>query len=193
MRIKISSLVATAALATTLTACVSTGDLTTTPAKRPTAPAASATTAGAPEEEAAGKEASIGDTLTLKGIEDGEQLAATLKKWADPAESKDEFTEPQDGMRWVAAQFELVNTGTAVYDDSPSNGAQVADTEGQRFTSTFGDITAGPSMASAVKLPKGEKALGWIVFEVPKTSKIASIQFTMNSGFADHTGQWAVK
>ncbi|MET9954226.1 DUF4352 domain-containing protein [Streptomyces sp. NPDC006339] len=174
-----------------LTACGPDSGVTTTPDKKTAAPTSAP--AAKPSSVAPKKDAGIGDTLTLKGNSEGEQLAVTLKKWADPAKSKDEFMSPQDGMRWVAAQFELVNTGSKIYDDSPGNGAQVADAEGQRFMSTFGDITAGPSMASAVKLPKGEKALGWIVFEVPKASKIASVQFTMNSGFSNNTGQWSVK
>ncbi|NUL09083.1 DUF4352 domain-containing protein [Streptomyces lunaelactis] len=138
------------------------------------------------------KAAKIGDTITIKGSEDGEQLDVTIKKWIDPAKGADEFFVPADGQRWVAAQFELVNTGTAVYADSPSNGAQVADSEGQRFGTTFADITAGPSMTSDAQVPPGEKALGYVVFEVPDGSKITSVQFAMNSGFADQTAQWSV-
>ncbi|MET9426717.1 MULTISPECIES: DUF4352 domain-containing protein [unclassified Streptomyces] len=134
--------------------------------------------------------AKVGDTVTLKGMEDGEQLAVTLKKIEDPAKSKDEFFAPEDGSRWVGAQFELVNTGTKVYADSPGNGAQVADADGQRFGTTLADITAGPSMTSGANVPPGEKVLGWVVFEVPKASKLATVQFAMNSGFADQTGQW---
>lgn len=89
-------------------------------------------------------------------------------------------------------QFELTNTGTAVYSDSPSNGTQVADSDGQRFGPTFADVTAGPSMTSDAQVPPGEKALGYIVFEVPKASKIVTVQFTMNSGYADQTAQWKI-
>jgi hypothetical protein len=139
------------------------------------------------------KTAAVGDTLTLTGIEDGEQLDVTLKKWLPTAKPSTEFDIPQDGTRWAAAQFELVNTGSKVYADSPSNGAKAADSEGQRFNSWFGEISAGPAMSSDVSLPKGEKALGWIVFEVPKNSKVVSVQFAMNSGFSNQTGQWTVK
>lgn len=137
--------------------------------------------------------AKVGDTLTLKGMEDGSRLDVTVVKVADPAESADEFTEPGSGKRFVGVQFKLVNTGKKVYDDSPSNGAQVADSEGQQFDSAFADITAGPSMSSALKLKPGAKGLGWIVFEVPKASKVDTVQFTMDSGFADQTGEWKLK
>lgn len=175
-----------------LTACsVGEETVTTTPKKT-----TSKTAEDKPATEAAEKKpetAAVGDTLTLKGIEDGEQLDVTLKKWLPTAKPASEYDIPQDGKRWAAAQFELVNTGSKVYADSPQNGAQVADSEGQRFNSWFGEIAAGPAMSSDLSLPKGEKALGWIVFEVPKDSKIMSVQFAMNSGFSNQTGQWTVK
>ncbi|WP_183067472.1 DUF4352 domain-containing protein [Streptomyces sp. gCLA4] len=183
-----ASLLGTAA-ALALTAC-SPAEITTKPDTAASSPAAG-TTSAAPTPPA--QAATIGDTLTLKGNEDGEQLAVTIKKWADPAQSEDDFMKPDDGKRWVAAQFELVNTGTAVYSDSPSNGTQVADDQGQQFQTTFAEITAGPAMTSAAKVAPGAKVLGWVTYEVPKDSKIAKVQFTMNSGFASQTGEWTVK
>ncbi|MFE9886864.1 DUF4352 domain-containing protein [Streptomyces scopuliridis] len=182
-----------AGLLLTATACGGNDEITTKPKPAATAEA-KATADETPAEPAPSKAtaAKVGDTITLKGFEDGEQLDVTVTKWVDPAKGKDEFFTPEDGNRWVAAQFELVNTGTKVYADSPANGAQVADNEGQRFGTTIADVTAGPSMTSAAKVPPGEKALGWIVFELPKGSKVASIQFAMNSGMADQTGQWDI-
>jgi hypothetical protein len=183
----------TAATLLTLGAC-STGEETvnTTPKAASKADKSTAPTkaSAAPAEK---KTAAVGDTLTLKGIEDGEQLDVTLKQWLPTAKGADEFNTPSAGKRWAAAQFELTNSGSKVYADSPQNGAQVADAQGQRFSSWFGEISAGPQMASDLSLPKGEKALGWVVFEVPKDSKVVSVQFAMNSGFSDQTGQWTVK
>ncbi|MFE4691249.1 DUF4352 domain-containing protein [Streptomyces sp. NPDC056749] len=190
MRRTTTALAAAALLVATLTACQD--EITTEPTKTGAAeaPAVSETTAEpTPTKSTAAK---VGDTITLTGNEDGEQVDATLKKWITGAKSADDFTAPEDGNVWVAAQFELTNTGKAVYSDSPSNGAQVADADGQRFGATFADLTAGPSMTSAAKVPPGEKVLGWITFEVPKASKIVSVQFALNSGFADQTGQWTV-
>jgi hypothetical protein len=182
----------TAATLLALTACSPEESVNTTP-KAGTSKSAKKTAEEKTEEAPAKKTAAVGDTLTLKGMEDGEQLDVTLKKWLPTAEGASEFDTPQDGKRWAAAQFQLVNTGSKVYSDSPQNGAKAADSQGQRFDSWFGEIKAGPGMSSDVSLPKGEKALGWIVFEVPKDSKIVSVQFAMNSGFSDQTGQWTVK
>jgi hypothetical protein len=170
----------------TATACQG-STVTTTPAKKASA------TATAKAGPSAAMKAAVGDTITVKGNLKGERLDVTVKQWVDPAKSANEFMKPDDGKRWVAAQFQLTNSGAAAYSDSPTNGAQVADSQGQRFHATFGEVTAGPSMEAALKIAPGDKALGWIVFEVPKDSKITTIQFSMNSGFADQTGQWTIK
>ncbi|MDX3714413.1 DUF4352 domain-containing protein [Streptomyces europaeiscabiei] len=194
MRTRIHTITALAAASLlALTACSTGGETVSTKPKTSTSKGAKtekkADTPPAEKE----KVAAVGDTLTLKGMEDGEQLDVTLKQWLPTAKPSTEFDIPQDGKRWAAAQFELVNTGSKVYADSPQNGAKAADSKGQRFDSWFGEISAGPAMSSDVSLPKGEKALGWIVFEVPKDSKIVSVQFAMNSGFSNQTGQWTVK
>ncbi|KOU49110.1 DUF4352 domain-containing protein [Streptomyces sp. WM6378] len=173
------------------TACTSGNTVTTKP--NDSKPSATGSSRAAQSTAGRPKTAAVGDTITLKGTSKGAQLDVTVKRWLDPAVSANGFLAPKDGNRWVAAQFELVNTGSAAYEDSPSNGSQVADTSGQRFHTTFGEITAGPLMPAAAKVAPGDKALGWILFEVPKTSKIATVQFTMDSGFADQTGQWSVK
>ncbi|RFU88493.1 DUF4352 domain-containing protein [Streptomyces triticagri] len=165
-----------------LTGCSAGSDITTKPEK----PAGTA-------EKAKDKKpavAKVGDTIALKGMEDGSKLDVTVTKVVDNAKAADEFTEPQSGNRFYGVQFKLTNTGSKAYDDSPSNGVKVADAEGQQFDATIADITAGPSMAAGVKLSPGAKGLGWIVFEVPTGSKITTVQFAMDSGFSDQTGEW---
>ncbi|MEU6032021.1 DUF4352 domain-containing protein [Streptomyces tauricus] len=185
MRTRITATALAAAVCLALTGCLPDEEVSTTPK----ASAESAGDAGKKDT----KDAAVGDTLSLKGTEDGEQLDVTLKKWLPTAPGSNEFNVPTDGKRWAAAQFELINTGSKVYADAPSNGAKAVDSEGQRFDSWFGEIAAGPGMSSDVSMPKGEKTLGWIVFEVPKNSKIVTVQFAMNSGFSNQTGQWTVK
>ncbi|MFJ8535248.1 DUF4352 domain-containing protein [Streptomyces sp. NPDC093591] len=136
--------------------------------------------------------AKVGDTLALKGMEDGSGVDATVVKVVDNAKSSDEFFAPESGNRWIGVQFQLVNTGTTVYSDAPVNGAKMTDDKGQQFGTVLADITAGPSMSSDVRLKPGAKALGWVVFEVPKASKAATVTWGMDSGFAEQIGEWTL-
>lgn len=186
-RIRLAAIIMGAAIA--LTGCSVGSTVTDTP-KTPASTGTETTKDAAEKTPATPKVAKVGDTITLKGTEDGSKLDVTVVKTVDPAKPADEFTAPEDGHRWIGVQFQLLNTGSKAYSDSPGNGTQIVDAQGQQFTSTFADISAGPSMASGVNLKPGAKALGWVVFEVPKASKAAVVQFTMDSGFADQTGEW---
>jgi hypothetical protein len=157
----------------------------------PSVPAASAVPA-APAAPAK-TTAKVGDTITLSGSASGSKAAVTAMKVVDPTTSTDGFSTPAAGSRYVAVQFQIQNTGTVAYDDAPSNGAKVIDVSGQQFDSTLtSSVSAGPIFPASLKVPPGEKALGYIVFEVPTTSKVAAVQFSMDSGFSD-SGEWTIK
>lgn len=134
------------------------------------------------------KAAGIGDTVTLKGYNDGEQIAATLKKVSDPAVPKTSFSGPGSGKRWIAYEFEIVNTGPALYEGAAIIGMEIADSDGRRFDGVVGEVKAGPRMAFGTTLWPGEKTLGWLVFEAPEKSKIATV--LMGGGYSDQEGRW---
>ncbi|WP_063806209.1 DUF4352 domain-containing protein [Streptomyces kanamyceticus] len=136
--------------------------------------------------------AELGDTLSLKGLNSGTRLDATMEKFVASAESSNDFLKPAAGKKWVAARLKLVNKGGKTYQDAPSNGAQVTDKKGQGFHATVVEVTAGPSMSASLKLPPGDTARGWLVFEIPKSSVVVNVQWTPDSGFAPDTGQWKV-
>jgi hypothetical protein len=148
---------------------------------------------GASDKEPAKASAKVGDAITLKGNKDGSKAVIVVKKVVDPTKSTDGFSKAASGMRYVAVQFQIKNTGTIPYEDSPSNGAKVADADGQQFDSTIvSSVKAGPILPASVKLTPGGKALGYVVFEVPTKSKVKAVQFGMDSGFGS-SGEWVVK
>ncbi|WP_370217495.1 DUF4352 domain-containing protein [Kitasatospora sp. GAS1066B] len=135
----------------------------------------------------------MGDTLELAGTEAGARMAVTVTQVVDPAQPADQFSSPSPGQHFVAVQFRLNNIGTTGYSDSPSNGAQLIDTSGQGFNAAITDTTtAGPAFPAGVHIAPGGTALGFITFQVPDTSTVAKVQFTLASGFAQQTGQWNV-
>jgi hypothetical protein len=100
-----------------------------------------------------------------------------------------------DGLQdeaYQSAQFHITNTGTAVYSATPLDAVEVVDAEGQHFGSTYDDVTAGPSMTATLTLRPGEKALGWITFEIPQAATITAVQFTPDSGSTDGVGEWRI-
>lgn len=138
-------------------------------------------------------QAKVGDTITLKGNDEGMKVAVTVVKVAQKAEGKDEFNQPEPGQRFAAVQIRLKNVGTIAYDDSPGNGAKVVDAQDQQYESYLGDVALGPSIGSDVKLAPGSTRKGYLVFSVPKKAKLTKFQFTLDSGFATQSGEWLLK
>lgn len=189
---RLAAAIVAAATIASLTACAGIDEEVTTKPKTSAAADKGAKKDDGAKAEAAKKQqdAKVGDTIALKGIEAGHELDVTVVKVVDNAKPADEFFAPEDGNRWLGVQFQLVNTGSKAYSDAPMNGAKLVDDQGQQFQVVLGDISAGPSMQADVTLKPGAKALGWITFELPKTSKAATVQFGMDSGFSDQTGEW---
>jgi len=130
----------------------------------------------------------VGGTLTLAGSDSGLQMAVTLLKVVDPAKAADKYLAPGKGKRYAAFQVRLANVGDLPYNDSPSNGAAVIDTQDQQFSASILDAVE-PELGSP-RIRPGDQRVGYITFEVPKAAKLRAFQFTLDSGFGPETGEW---
>ncbi|MFE1318810.1 DUF4352 domain-containing protein [Kitasatospora phosalacinea] len=197
VRLRTATLVLGAALLATATACGPTDStVSTTPKSSAAAPAGSggSAPAAAPESKGAGAPAvaKVSDTISLKGFEKKDTADVTLVKVVDPAESANEFLQPEEGKRYVSVQFRIKATGSAAYTDTPAVGAKLIDAQGQSFDSTFAETKAGPEFPGAVNIAPGESSLGFVTFEIPADAKVDKVQYALNSGFAEQSGQWKV-
>lgn len=148
---------------------------------------------GSPAAPSGAAPARVGDTVELRGSAPGARMAVTVTSVVDPADPANDFGSPSPGRKLVAVQFRLRNTGSATYSDAPSNGAEVIDEQGQGFNATVtSTVTSGQAFPAGVHLAPGDSALGFVVFELPVSSHPSRVQFTLDSGFADQTGQWTV-
>lgn len=116
----------------------------------------------------------------------------TVVKVISHALGSDEFNTPDPGNRFYAVQFRLTDKGSVAYSDSPSNGAQVVDSTGQSYQSDIFTVARCQSFPGTENIAVGSTGLGCVVFQVPKQAKITEVQFTLDSGFANQTGQWKV-
>lgn len=178
-------IITTAALLLALTGCAGSSGVVTKPDATGTSKAAASAT-----EPAALK---LGQPATIKGNAEGVQAQVTAMKVAATTKSTDGFSTPEKGMRYMAVQFRIVNTGTAPYDDTPANGARVVDADGQQFNAALmvTKIAAGVTFPAGVKIPPKGSALGYLAFEVPEKAKIVKVQFGMESGFGQ-TAEWTL-
>ncbi|OKJ11750.1 DUF4352 domain-containing protein [Kitasatospora sp. CB01950] len=176
-----------ACLLAAATACGPENTVSTTP--KSAAPASAADASGEAPKSGA-QTAKVGDTLALKGVEKSNAADVTLVKVVDNAEGANEYTKPADGKRFVSVQFRVKATGSAAYADAPANSAKILDDQGQGYSATVAETKAGPEFPVPANIAPGESALGFITFEIPSGAKLDKVQFALNSGFAQQTGQW---
>ncbi|GAB2828795.1 hypothetical protein GCM10022221_29070 [Actinocorallia aurea] len=140
------------------------------------------------DQEAA--EATIGDKITLKGTDENLKVAITVLKKPRTVKATDGLKPSEQGNRFVALQLSLKNVGTIVYDDSLLTSAVLLDADGQEYNTTIlTKISAGPIIDN-VKMAPGKQRKGWLVFEMPKKIKPATLQVTLDSGMAPQSGEW---
>ncbi|MEU0810668.1 DUF4352 domain-containing protein [Streptomyces sp. NPDC005970] len=205
MHRSIAAAAAVVALTAALTACGgSDGDGDKAGSTKGTHSSAAAEPGGEKSPEAAPSQASstagkLGDTLSLVGIVGlGETIAPTaditLNKFVDNAKSQGAYFEAADGNRLVAAEFTIVNTGKATYSDAPYTPPTVVDTAGTAHNGKPGDPTVGESLSITMALSQGERATGWVIFEVPKSAKITSVTWQMDRTGLDpaRVGTWTL-
>ncbi len=145
---------------------------------------------GAPARTAV-KDAHVGDPVRVDGTQVGRHLQVELSAYVDPAISVEKNYAPPAGKRWVAASMSFVNVGGASYGALGRMWAH--DSAGQRHpVVSTGELTTGKPIVFD-SLEVGERADGWVVFEIPENARIVRLQYQdanmqANSG----EGFWAV-
>ncbi|MFJ2201391.1 hypothetical protein [Streptomyces violaceusniger] len=140
----------------------------------------------------------LGDTLALEGLAGNLDTTGTvradftLKRYVDRAQAEIAYFKAPPGERLVAAEFSIVGTGTGTYHDSGYNGAKVIDSTGKRYFGKPGSPTVGESLDLSLILQPGERAAGWVIFEVPEGAKITAVTYQMDATGLDEerVGRW---
>ncbi|MFB6615317.1 hypothetical protein ACFCV9_14060 [Streptomyces sp. NPDC056367] len=146
--------------------------------------------AGAPV-RAGAKDARVGDRLRVRGQRIGRHLEVVLAAYVDPAVSVQKDFAPTAGKRWVAASMSFVNVGGDSYGALGRMWAH--DSAGQRHpVVSAGELTTGKPLVFD-SLEVGERAEGWVVFEVPENARIDRLQY-QDANIRSNSGEgfWAV-
>ncbi|MEU6862683.1 hypothetical protein ABZ924_05295 [Streptomyces sp. NPDC046876] len=147
--------------------------------------------AGAGQGQGAVKEAHVGDSVKFHGRQVGRHLQAVLNAYVDPAVSVEKDFAPPADKRWVAASMSFVNVGGASYGALGRMWAY--DSAGGRHgVVRTGELTTGKPLVFD-SLAVGERAEGWVVFEVPKNARIVRLQY-QDANVQSNSGEgfWAV-
>ena len=126
----------------------------------------------------------LGTTFTATDI-DGNKMKVTLIKVIDPAQGSDEFTTPDNGKRFAAAEFRLTGLSGHMSDDANGDATLVGSNH-QTYSADFDDIKGCTNFNSGeFSVTPGEQSVGCVVYQVPKHVKVAQIQWDASGGYGD--------
>ncbi|MFI5620791.1 DUF4352 domain-containing protein [Streptomyces sp. NPDC051567] len=136
-------------------------------------------------------DAHVGGSVRVQGRQVGRHLQAVLDAYVDPAISVDKNHAPPAGKRWVAASMSFVNVGGASYGQLGRMWAY--DSAGQRHPAvSTGELTTGKPLVFD-SLAVGERAEGWVVFEIPDNVRTVRLQY-QDTNMRSNSGEgfWTV-
>lgn len=103
----------------------------------------------------------------------------TITKFIDNAPSPDEFTKPEEGKKFVAAEVLYENTtGDKQLDYNPFDW-KLIDGDSYSYEIDIMNSAKEPSLHAGT-LNTGQKARGWVNFQIPKEARELKLQFTPN-------------
>ena len=118
--------------------------------------------------------AQVGSPMALNGV------TVTVVSANLDAKSGNQFITPNPGNRFVAVQVLYENTGTDPFDYNPFDW-KLTDSAGFSYDSSFSGI--GPELNAGTIQP-GEKARGYITYEVPTSATGLQLRLTSGSDTA---------
>ena len=135
--------------------------------------------------------ASVGSTIDIGG---SKGLAVTLNSVIDPASGADQYTTPNAGYRFVAADVKIVNNGTAAFSDDANSDITIIGSDNQTYTADFDSVSECTNFNDGqYTLAPGQSSTGCVVFQLPNAVTTAKVEFQTQSGFSTSTGEWTVQ
>ena len=105
-----------------------------------------------------------------------ENYVISVASVEDPAKAADTYKQKLGNSRLIAVQVNFENVkGTAAMEVNTSN-LRLLDSAGRIYEQYVG---AHADEVKAAKLKQGEKASGWVAFEIPQDAKPAKLRYTV--------------
>jgi hypothetical protein len=120
----------------------------------------------------------------------GDQLSVSVSQVIDPATAADGSGLPSAGTRFVAIEMSLTDvTGGSISGDA-NYSTTVVGTDGTTYTADFGGVAeCGNFTFGTFQLEGTDSVSGCVVFQLPAAVDVASINFSLASGYLD-SGEW---
>jgi hypothetical protein len=130
-------------------------------------------------------------TISFKDV-NGTPYNVTLTVLYDPIDGANQYTTPNAGFRFVAADFRIRDTGSKQISDDANLNATVIGQNGQTYTADFDSMSGCTNFSSGqYQLNPGEFETGCVAFQVPVGVRVVKVKWSSDAGFGNF-GEWTI-
>jgi hypothetical protein len=135
----------------------------------------------------------VGGTLSFEDA-NGVPYTVSLQQVIDPAPGADQDNQPDPGDRFVAAEFVITDTSSsATTSDDANNDATVVGSDDQTYDADFDDVAGCTNFNDGLyQLSPGQSATGCVVFQLPTSVTVATVEWSASGVFGGTFGEWKV-
>lgn len=116
----------------------------------------------------------------------GDSLTVTVSAIVDPATAGSGSGLPDAGFRFVAVEAAFSNTTNGEVEGDTNLGMTVTGSDGQTYSADYGTVAQCTNYTyGEIDVPAGDSASGCVVFQLPTSVTVQSVQFSLDAGYLD--------
>ena len=118
----------------------------------------------------------------------------TLTNVSDPATPADQFNIPDPGNKLVGVYLTIKDVGASGVSDNANLDVGVVGTDGQDYSADFNSIMGCTNFNNGdYVLSPGEAQRGCVTFQLPRSVKVARVQFTTMNNLNVSSAEWSLR
>lgn len=186
---RITPMVALAALLLSSAACTSSSTASTTSSSTTHAASTAGNLPPVTQPPAPPVAAGIGATVHMRDLS-GNRFDIVLTS-VKTTSATGALSDVPHGDELLAADFAITGRGPGQLDEAPALSADLIDASGQQYQpATIDQVAAGPELPGEVTAGTGETRTGWVPFTIPAGTRITEVEWQASSGIGNATAKW---
>lgn len=111
----------------------------------------------------------------------------------DPAQTGNQFLNPDAGKRFVAVEIQITGQSSGTDTGDANTNVSVVGSNNQVYTASFFPVSECTDFSSGqFTLNKGESETGCVTLQLPTGVGVSHVKYNPNAGFSTNNAEWTL-
>lgn len=111
----------------------------------------------------------------------------------DPAQTGNQFLNPDAGKRFVAVEIQITGQSSGTDTGDANTNVSVVGSNNQVYTASFFPVSECTDFSSGqFTLNKGESETGCVTLQLPTGVGVSHVKYNPNVGFSTNNAEWTL-